>query len=501
MSELKTSDFQEYAEKHNIFQLFSNLLSDIAVDKPEDHIQWLIDNLQRDVRRIIITGAPASGKGTQCEKIVAKYGVFHISTGDLLRAAVKAGTSLGQKAQSYMTTGRLVPDELVISLVKEKLNTPECKQNGWLLDGFPRTKAQAYAMQIAGILPTHVILLNVPDEVLTDRAVGRRLDPQTGKIYHIKSNPPPADIADRCIQRDDDTEAKVSTRLVQYHINLQPLCDAYKLLLVTIDGNQPPARVFELVDAALERRMDTGHLPHPAPRIVLLGAANAGKKTQAVLLRDHYHGIIVDAQVLFEKEGLLPATAVLDGRGEQRIAGKYSKLTEVPDSSGIAVVVKRLEEADVQHNGYVLLHFPYTASPQQLAALHNNTKVRPSYTLRLTIDQQEAVARQTERYYKANGEEVRVGPDRDSTADTSIDTKALRQKESDKNAGAVQSSVAKAYQLADSILDKYRALFPGENSPVVVIDGVGSVQNVFERITGTITKGRNKSSFLNVSAK
>ncbi|KAA6365999.1 MAG: adenylate kinase, partial [Streblomastix strix] len=203
-------------------------------------------------KKIIITGAPASGKGTQCEKIVEKYGVFHISTGDLLRAAVKAGTPLGKKAHEFMTAGRLVPDELVISLVKEKLSEPECVKKGWLLDGFPRTSEQARAMKIAGIEPTHVILLDVPDSELMDRALGRRLDPVTGKIYHIKTNPPPSgEIANRVIQRDDDKEEKVKNRLEQYHANLRPLCEAYKSKLVSVNGNDNPNKVFCKVNAVL----------------------------------------------------------------------------------------------------------------------------------------------------------------------------------------------------------------------------------------------------------
>ena len=132
------------------------------------------------VHRLIISGAPASGKGTQCEKIIEEFKVPHLSTGDMLRAAVKAGSPLGKEAKAYMDAGKLVPDSLVINLVKEKLASPECVNGGWLLDGFPRTGEQAKALQQANINPDKVILLDVPDSALIERVTGRRSDPVTG---------------------------------------------------------------------------------------------------------------------------------------------------------------------------------------------------------------------------------------------------------------------------------------------------------------------------------
>jgi adenylate kinase len=132
------------------------------------------------IHRLIISGAPASGKGTQCEKIIEEFKTPHLSTGDMLRAAVKAGSPLGKEAKAYMDAGKLVPDSLVINLVKEKLATPECTNGGWLLDGFPRTAEQAKALQQANINPDKVILLDVPDSALIERVTGRRTDPVTG---------------------------------------------------------------------------------------------------------------------------------------------------------------------------------------------------------------------------------------------------------------------------------------------------------------------------------
>eukprot|EP00123_Amoebidium_parasiticum_P021515 comp6867_c0_seq1/m.2615 comp6867_c0_seq1/g.2615 ORF comp6867_c0_seq1/g.2615 comp6867_c0_seq1/m.2615 type:complete len:211 (-) comp6867_c0_seq1:364-996(-) len=203
-------------------------------------------------RRYIICGAPASGKGTQCEKIVEATNVVHISTGDLLRAEVKAATELGAQAKSFMDKGALVPDEVIIGMVKNRLAEDDCRQRGWLLDGFPRTAAQAQAMQEAGIIPNKVILLNVPDECLVERVCGRRMDPVTGVIYHMKFKPAPTEeIASRLTQRSDDTEEAIRPRIATYHRNLAAILDYYTDRLVQIDGNRKPSDVTKDVIAAL----------------------------------------------------------------------------------------------------------------------------------------------------------------------------------------------------------------------------------------------------------
>ncbi len=140
---------------------------------------------------VVISGAPASGKGTQCEKIVEKLGLVHLSTGDMLRAAAEdEGNELGQIAKGHMEAGELVPDDLITGLVAQALSTPECKEKGWLLDGFPRTAEQANAMKKHFLIPNKCVLLDVPFDVLTERVTGRRLDPETGTIYHMKTKLP-----------------------------------------------------------------------------------------------------------------------------------------------------------------------------------------------------------------------------------------------------------------------------------------------------------------------
>lgn len=187
---------------------------------------------------IIISGAPASGKGTQCEFIVEKFGVVHISTGDALRDQVKKGTELGNMAKSFMDKGALVPDDVMIGIVRDRLAAEDCKEKGWLLDGFPRTGVQAEAMAQEGIVAEKFVLLNVPDDVLIERCVGRRSDPITGKIYHLKFNPPPNDpeVLGRLVHRNDDTAEAMRSRIKMYNSNVEAIKGYYKPITTEFDG-------------------------------------------------------------------------------------------------------------------------------------------------------------------------------------------------------------------------------------------------------------------------
>lgn len=192
--------------------------------------------------RIMISGAPASGKGTQCELIVQQFNLTHISAGDLLRAEVAAGTEAGKEAQEYMQRGQLVPDTTVVTMVKNKLMEA---QHGWLLDGYPRSLSQAQALEAFDIHPQLFILLEVPDEILVQRVVGRRLDPVTGKIYHLLYSPPETpEIAARLTQRMDDTEEKCLLRLKTHKSNVEAVVGAYASVIRTVDGNRPKDQVF-----------------------------------------------------------------------------------------------------------------------------------------------------------------------------------------------------------------------------------------------------------------
>ena len=185
---------------------------------------------------IVLFGPPGAGKGTQASIIVEITGKPQVSTGDMLRDAVARGTNLGAKAQNFMSQGLLVPDEIIIGLIEERLKSSDAS-DGVLFDGFPRTIPQAEALaDITNV--SAVISIEVPDEDIIERIVGRRMEPQTGEIFHITFRPPPSEISHRLIQRKDDTEETVRQRLSSYHKQTKPLGDWYQNLglLIPVDG-------------------------------------------------------------------------------------------------------------------------------------------------------------------------------------------------------------------------------------------------------------------------
>lgn len=191
--------------------------------------------------RMIFIGPPGAGKGTQAARLVERLAIPHISTGDMFRAAVKAGTPLGQQADACMKAGQLVPDAVTIGLVLERIQQDDARE-GFMLDGFPRTRAQAEALDAAlvaaGVALDAVVLLEVPDDLIVERITGRRSDPETGAIYHLVFSPPPAEVMSRLIHRKDDTETACRERLAVYHAQTAPVVPFYdaKQLVRRVDG-------------------------------------------------------------------------------------------------------------------------------------------------------------------------------------------------------------------------------------------------------------------------
>lgn len=211
---------------------------------------------------IVLMGPPGAGKGTQAERIAKKFELLHISTGDMFREAVKEGTTMGKKAKEYMDKGTLVPDEIVVGIVKERLSKPDCA-GGVLLDGFPRTVEQAEAldevMRELGMDLDAVLSIDVDEEELVTRLTGRRVCSNCGTTYHIKFNPPKVrNICDHCggelYQRGDDTVETVKERLDVYKKQTFPLIEYYqrKGLFISVDGNKDIDQVFEEVSSRLQ---------------------------------------------------------------------------------------------------------------------------------------------------------------------------------------------------------------------------------------------------------
>ena len=211
--------------------------------------------------RLVLLGPPGVGKGTQASAIVSKYKIPHISTGDIFRANIKEGTELGKEAKSYMDKGLLVPDEVVVSIVKDRLTKDDCKE-GFLLDGFPRTLEQADALDKElsklGIKLDKVVNIDADKEILIKRAIGRRICKSCGATYHIQFNPPKVEgICDvdggELFQRDDDTVETVGTRIEVYTNQTKPLIKYYeeKGIILNVDGTRPIDETFDTIVNAL----------------------------------------------------------------------------------------------------------------------------------------------------------------------------------------------------------------------------------------------------------
>ncbi|MGJ0486708.1 MAG: adenylate kinase [Methylomicrobium sp.] len=212
--------------------------------------------------RIILLGSPGSGKGTQAQFITQKYGIPQISTGDMLRAAVRAGTPLGIEAKKVMDAGGLVSDDIILGLIKERIAQDDCAK-GFLLDGFPRTIAQAEGLKAMGIEITHVIEIAVDDEEIVKRMAGRRVHPASGRTYHVIFNPPKVEGVDDVtgeplVQRDDDKEETVRKRLQVYHEQTKPLVGYYSaegqtVKFATIAGVGDVGQITDKLFAVLEQ--------------------------------------------------------------------------------------------------------------------------------------------------------------------------------------------------------------------------------------------------------
>ena len=206
--------------------------------------------------RMIFIGPPGAGKGTQADRLLQQFQIPHISTGDMFRAAVSAGTPMGLEADRYMKAGQLVPDSVVIGVVRERLKADDVKK-GFMLDGFPRTLAQAEALSVAlkedSVQLDTVLLLEVPDDLIVERIIHRRTDERTGKIYHMLFSPPPADAQAHLVHRKDDTEEAVRTRLNAYHAYTAPIIPFYEQLglLKRVNGVGSPDEITQRIQSVL----------------------------------------------------------------------------------------------------------------------------------------------------------------------------------------------------------------------------------------------------------
>ncbi|OQR99966.1 adenylate kinase [Achlya hypogyna] len=312
--------------------------------------------------KFIICGPPAGGKGTQCEQLVKEYGVVHLSTGDMLRAAIQAGSDVGLNAKAFMDAGELVPDELIVHVILDRLQEPDCVAKGWLLDGFPRTALQAEAMLSEGIVPHLVIVLDVPDEEVVKRISGRRVDLDTGKTYHLVYNPPPPEVKDKVVQRSDDTEETIRVRLATYHANCGAVVAAFQTTatVLTVDGMQAKEAIAAEITAAHPKPKPvpkpTAAKPTGPPKLLISGPPAGGKGTQCELLVKEYG-------VVHLSTGDMLRAAIQAGSELGMTAKGFMDAGDlVPDELIVKVILARLQEPDCVAKGWLLDGFPRTGT-------------------------------------------------------------------------------------------------------------------------------------------
>lgn len=213
-------------------------------------------------QKIILVGPPGAGKGTVAKGLVDRFGLCHLSTGDMLRAAAAAGTEVGLLAKSFMDKGALVPDSVMVSLIEERVQQPDCRSAdgtpAFMLDGFPRTLPQADALQERGLAPDLVVFIDVPGDAIVRRLSGRRTCPACGNVHHVEFAPPKAEgICDRCggalVHRSDDHEATIRKRLDAFELQTSPLVQRYGAMIERVDGTQKPDAVMRDVVAVMQR--------------------------------------------------------------------------------------------------------------------------------------------------------------------------------------------------------------------------------------------------------
>ncbi|KAE9098018.1 hypothetical protein PF010_g15732 [Phytophthora fragariae] len=426
--------------------------------------------------RLVIAGPPAGGKGTQCELLVEAFNVLHLSTGDLLRAAVACGSPLGVQAQHFMDSGQLVPDELIVDVVLERLGQSDCEARGWLLDGFPRTATQAEALLAAGFYPDAVIALEVPDDEVVRRIAGRRVDPETGKTYHLEFNPPPQDedVLARLVQRSDDTEATIRHRLTTFHKHLGAVLSAFSAAprpgavaskVVSVKGLQSKhavaQHIIEQTRAVKTAQkvlllMNRGELA--PPKLVISGPPAGGKGTQceqlvALLGVVHLSTGDILRQAIRDKSPLgMQAQSFMDG-------GQL-----VPDELIVDVVLDRITQPDCETRGWLLDGFPRTSTQADALLAARGGKAAPDCVLVLDVPDEEVIRRIAGR---------RVDPETGKTYHVEFnppppEVQARVVQRSDDTEETLRTRLQQFHEHSDGVLAAFEA-YRGENGTAVQI--------------------------------
>lgn len=345
-------EFSNYAEKHGIFQIYESLLTKLIIEQPADPLTYMIGLLEQEseVPQIIIHGPPAAGKRTMSVMAAKHFDCVHITLDNLL---AESDSKSAKKAQEYISAKETVPTHIWVSLIKERLQKEDCISKGWLLEAFPQTREQAQALQAEGINPRHFVLLEAPDTVLIERVMGKRIDPETGDVYHSTFDPP-SDLAvvQRLVPDSKSSEKVMIQRLMEYHRHIDGILMCFEKIHKSINVDQPKADVFSQVLSYLKMN-HRNHAPH-TPRLILLGPTGCGKSVQAELLASKYGFVNVSCTELIKQ------SLVDDSKLGEAVRPYIDRHMLVPDDLVLQLLKSRLAQLDAVTKGWVIHGFPKT---------------------------------------------------------------------------------------------------------------------------------------------
>lgn len=366
-----------YAESHRVLELVEGLVRGLVIEQPADPLEWLLRELKRrePLPRVLLLGPPAVGKRTLAARLAEEIRTVHVTTDSLLEEY----SELNNQARAFLKEERELPPELLTTLVQQRLQEPDCFNRGWVLDGVVQNRLQALALQRAGVLPEHVVLLEAPQDVLVERNHGRRLDPQTGEVYHeLYIWPEDPSVSERLVKGCVLSEGQLLSRLHRYQCEVTGLTAAYTHSLKVFNSDQPHEDLHQQVLAFIQTRACLR-----TPRVLLLGPPGAGKSLQAHSLCSKYGLVNVSCSEL------LRAAASLPGEPGAQIKAFLELGRPVPDSLVLQVLENRLSSEDCSR-GWVLHDFPSEVS--QARAL-KNTLHHPNRVFFMELSSEESLHR------------------------------------------------------------------------------------------------------------
>ncbi|XP_019496997.1 PREDICTED: adenylate kinase 8 isoform X4 [Hipposideros armiger] len=344
-------EMPQYGEANHIFEMMQNMLEQLLIYRPEEPIPFMIDHLQQNndnVPKIVVLGPPAAGKTTIAIWLCKHLNSNLLTTENLI---AKEFSSLAAGARGHYQKAKSVPGTLLVRLIQERLREDDCVKRGWILDGIPETREQALTIQTLGIIPRHIIVLSAPDTVLIERNLGKRIDPQTGEIYHTTFDwPPESEIQNRLVVPTGILELETAQKLLEYHRNIVRILPLYPKILKVISADQPCVDVFYQALTYVQ----TNHRSNApfTPRVLLCGPVGSGKSLQAALLAQKYRLVNVCC-------GQLLKEAVADKSAYGKVIQPFfEKEMAVPDNIVMKVLCQRLNQPDCIQKGWVLHGFP-----------------------------------------------------------------------------------------------------------------------------------------------